>query len=147
LHRQNIPSAFTLSIRCKFHSCMTQLSFIPTKNIRPAAVGSEQIRPQSVATTSRQTRAMTRRELPGTSAANNRLASTNRKRNRTLMSMTHLNQDRFKAMLTKLDDWKICTSVPKDNLMMLTYDMLPAKKFLLIISVLHAIRMPDAKIW
>ena len=50
-------------------------------------------------------------------------------------------------MLTKLDDWKICTSVPKDNLMMLTYDMLPAKKFLLIISVLHAIRMPDAKIW
>jgi predicted RNA-binding Zn-ribbon protein involved in translation (DUF1610 family) len=28
--------------------------------------------------------------------------------------MTHLNQDRFKAMLTKLDDRKICTSAPKD---------------------------------
>ena len=53
----------------------------PTKNNRPAAVGSEQIRPQSVATTPRQTRAMTRHELPCTSAANNnRLASTNRKR-------------------------------------------------------------------
>jgi hypothetical protein len=50
----------------------------PTKNIRPAAVGSEQI--QSVATTPRQTRAMTRQELPCTSAANDRLASTNRKR-------------------------------------------------------------------
>jgi hypothetical protein len=51
-------------------------------------------------------------------------------------------------MLTKLDDWKICTSVPKDNLMMFTYNMLPAEwGFLLIISVLHAIRMPDAKIW
>ena len=52
----------------------------PTKNIRPAAVGLEQIRPRSVATTLRQTRAMTRHEIPGTSAANNRLASTNRKR-------------------------------------------------------------------
>jgi len=42
------------------------------------------------------------------------------------MSMTHLNQDRNKAMLTKLDDRKICTSAPKDNLMMLTYyNMLP----------------------
>ena len=51
----------------------------PTKNIIPAAVGSEQIRPQSVATTPRQTRAMTGRELPGTSAANNTLASTNKK--------------------------------------------------------------------
>jgi len=38
------------------------------------------------------------------------------------MSTMHLNQDRFKAMLTKLDDWKICTSVPKpdDNLMMVS---------------------------
>ena len=45
------------------------------------------------------------------------------------MSMTHLNQDRFKAMLTKLDDLKICTSTPKDNLMMLTYyNMLPSIK-------------------
>jgi hypothetical protein len=35
------------------------------------------------------------------------------------MNMTHLNQDRFKAMLTKLDDREICTSAPKDNLMML----------------------------
>jgi len=52
----------------------------PTKNIRPAAVGSKQIRPQNVATTPRQTRAMTRQELPCTSAANNRLASMNRKR-------------------------------------------------------------------
>jgi len=52
----------------------------PTKNIRSAAVSSQQIRPQSVATTPRQTRAMTRQELPCTSAANNRLASTNRKR-------------------------------------------------------------------
>jgi|AntDeeMinimDraft_4_1070355.scaffolds.fasta_scaffold60910_1 hypothetical protein len=38
--------------------------------------------------------------------------------------MTHLNQDRFGAMLT-LGDWKICTSVPEDNLMMPThYNML-----------------------
>ena len=36
------------------------------------------------------------------------------------MSMTHL-KDMFKAMLKKLDDQKICTSAPKDNLMMLTY--------------------------
>jgi hypothetical protein len=43
--------------------------------------------------------------------------------------MTHLNQDRLKAMLPKLDDRKICTSAPKDNLMMLTgYNMLPSIK-------------------
>jgi len=53
----------------------------PTKNIRePAVVGSEKIRPQSVVITPRQTLAMTGRELPGTYAANNTLASTNRKR-------------------------------------------------------------------
>ena len=62
----------------------------PTKNIRPAAVGPEQIRPQSVATTPRQTLAMTRQELPCTSAANNRLASTNRKR-------THQDPDKHDA--------------------------------------------------
>ena len=43
-------------------------------------IGLEQIRPQSVATTPRQTRAMTGREQSGTSAANNTLASTNKKR-------------------------------------------------------------------
>jgi len=62
----------------------------PTKNIRSAAVSSQQIRPQSVATTPRQTRAMTRQELPCTSAANNRLASTNRKR-------THQDPDKHDA--------------------------------------------------
>jgi hypothetical protein len=31
-------------------------------------------------------------------------------------------------MLTKLDDREICTSAPKDNLMMLTYNMLPNRK-------------------
>ena len=44
------------------------------------------------------------------------------------MSMTHLNRDRFKATLPKLDDWKICTSVPEDNLMLLTYNILPSIK-------------------
>jgi hypothetical protein len=62
----------------------------PTKSIRPAAAGSEQIRPQSVVTTPRQTRAMTRQELPCTSAANNRLANTNRKR-------THQDSDEHDA--------------------------------------------------
>ena len=84
----------------------------PTKNIRPAAVGSEQI--QSVATTPRQTRAMTRQELPCTSAANNKLASTNRKRTHQDPDEHDLSQSRqthrLKAMLQKLDDWKICTS-------------------------------------
>ena len=42
--------------------------------------------------------------------------------------MTHLSQDRLKAMLTKPDDWKICTTVPEDNLMILTYNMLPSIK-------------------
>jgi len=43
--------------------------------------------------------------------------------------MTHLNQDRFKAMLTKLNDRKFCSSTTKDNLMMLTYyNMLPSIK-------------------
>ena len=45
--------------------------------------------------------------------------------------MTHLNQDSFKAMLTKLDDRKICTSTPKDNLMLMmltNYNMLPSIK-------------------
>jgi hypothetical protein len=45
------------------------------------------------------------------------------------MSMTHLNQDRLKAMLPILDDWKICTSVLEDNLMKLTYNMLPSFLF------------------
>ena len=31
------------------------------------------------------------------------------------MSMTHLSQDRLKAMLTKPDDWKICTSAPNQG--------------------------------
>jgi hypothetical protein len=44
------------------------------------------------------------------------------------MSMTHLNQDRLKAMLPKLVDWKICTSVFEDNLIMLTCNMLPSIK-------------------
>ena len=61
-----------------YHTEAMDIEERPTKNIRPAAVGSEQI--QSVATTPRQTRAMTRQELPCTSAANDRLASTNRKR-------------------------------------------------------------------
>jgi len=47
-------------------------------------------------------------------------ARTESAHTRTLMSMTHL-KDMFKAMLKKLDDQKICTSAPKDNLMMLTY--------------------------
>ena len=72
--------------------CEPDLILQPTINIRPAAIGAEQKRPQSVAITPRQTRAMTGRELPGTSAASNTLASTSRKRTRTLMSTTHLNQ-------------------------------------------------------
>jgi len=89
----------------------------------------KQVKHRMRATAPRQTRAMTRQELPCTSAANNRLASTNRKRTRTLMSMTHLNQDRCKAMPTKLEDRKICTSAPKDKLIMLTYyNMLPSIK-------------------
>ena len=52
----------------------------PIENIISAAVSSKQIQPQSVAATPRQTHAMTGQELPGSSAANNRLASINRKR-------------------------------------------------------------------
>ena len=44
------------------------------------------------------------------------------------MRMTHLNQDRFKAMLTKLDDRKICTSAPKGNLILTYYNTLPSIK-------------------